>query len=1124
MNKKLLGLVFVIAIVAVGLSTSLKDIFFNSPIRLASVENGLLPDFRITALRYLNPDNLAQEIQNPIRGDRVVPVVTIENTGEEASNRFYVNVEDLTTAVGGNPDGSITFATSGILVENLAPGERRNIQTIGDFILRSQGGNHEWRVTSDPYDTVTEHSEIDNIFSFSTPITDVDWRNPTKDYFADKPRMTPQNIVRNNANEINRNAQFTLETSVRNLDYVNGIDPVNDTVTVALQIDGREVARPIVNLVNGRGTFNYIVRGADLAIGEHAVNVVTDPANAIAESNERNNTVRGNAIRVMEAGAAGQIAIPDLTISNVTYELYNNRGTLVAAADLQRGDLFYVNVSVRNIGTAPINDIFYVDIEDSTRIAGVNNDGSIRYATQGVMFRGVGVNETVTATTISPFVLRGNTGAGERFNLRMKVDPYERTSELNEGNNLYNAEIPIQRIQFTPVTHDYLPYSLRWVPHNVVQMDGTWEINQADTIRFSLRLDDADYVGRGENITVENVPVRIQAGNVTRNVNVTFNDSSMETEVSFTGRELGIGTHPVTISIDSDNRFEESNERNNTREFNNIRVMAEGAYQYEPLPMPELSLESVQLKRLDQNGWTDVAPEQLQRGDRFLPYVTVRNTGTQDPGLFYVIVEDQSRWMRDPNTNQMVHAESGIMIRSIAPGEAATGTTVSPYLIDNTGNGPFLLKFRVDGYERVSEMNENNNFSTFSIPRENVPFDRPVFDFLVDFVGRKPVNVVYQDNAWHMNTSETLDLEITVRNNDYVNADYMDHSVRNLPIDLVIGNNFRRRLLVDLADGVNNAKVPVTISGNQLNVGRNEVSLIVDPENGFVETNERNNYAPNLFNDVVVTVPPVAPNLKATYARFIQVDGDRYYPAITILNDSDIPVEHTFTTFAHNKSDLRGLDEYGQPRYGKLSKQIQRMNAHESIELIFDTLVINANEANKRFNLWAQVDDSGYANFDDIDESNETDNNSLFNIGALVTAIPNAVPFPAPAADPAPAPSTELPSTELPNEVAPAPAPAPSPPAPAPKPAPALAAATGPTLTTKLSAGVKSIKGTCTSTFLNSPKFTAYVNGKVASPTVNCISGKFELVLKIALKAKDSFQIETTKGATKSKSGAVIIK
>lgn len=1112
MYKKIIGASAVLAITGFAVFFN-SNASFDSIINLSSVENGELADFRVTNLRYFDANNPDAQINNPMRGDRVIPQFTIENTGEETAAEFYVLVEDMTRASGLNEDGSISYSGYNIIVENLEPSESRDIRASTPYILQAQGENHRWRVTADAYMSVDEHNEYDNTFNFNTALVANRHATPSFDYLSNEPRMTPSNNIRGDAHEVALNGRFTLNTEIRNMDYIRGLHEVEDTVVAHLVIDDVVVARPVVALTHGRGSFDYVVNGNVLGLGEVAVEVRVDPENAKAEYNERNNTTFGRTIRVLE-NVVAQNPMPrsDLTITNVSYELYNQRGVSVPRASLQRGDLFYPIIRVRNNGTAPTEDIFYVQVEDHSRVGGIDNDGRVVPFATNVMFQPLGVGEEGTATTVSPIVVNGRTGSGDSMRLKLILDPGNYYQELNEENNLQTETITFARAPLQQSSVDFIPMGMRWLPDNVVIHDNTgghYEINQNGNINFAIRIDNGDYVNFPGRNNSHTVPVQVRVGNVTKTVNVEVTEAINEFEVNFTGRELGLGDHQTEVIIDSDNAIAEANENNNSRSHHILRVVERGAHQHVQIARPELGLESVAFKRLDNGVWRDIEPNELQRGDWYYPYITVRNSGTADSRDFYVILEDHSGWMRDPVTGQMGPFQTALYFENITPGESRTATAISPLIVNGTGGERTRLGIKVDGFRNVTEFNEDNNFTSYTIVKEQIPLVLS-YDFVCSFVGRTPVNEV-QAGSWRINTNEILPLEMKIKNIDFVEAAHLDHTVNNLPVEVRIGPNYRRTVMANLTDRVNFVEIPFEVSGADLGVGVFPVEVRVDPLNQFVEYNERNNIASDVYSTITVSQPPVAPNLKVASARFVNIAGNDYYPVVSILNDSDLSVDRSFEVNIHNKGAYVGLDEWDNPRYRKVVMTIQRMAPHETIELVGDGLTVSATEPLRASSIWVEVDASSFRLSGQVVENNETDNSSFYNIGALVDAL---IPAPA-AAEP----------VEVPAPV--------TPPAEAPAPSIAKKLEVKPlielpksdfVITTKPVAGLKVIKGTCAVSLIDNPKFTALVNNQVASPVASCVGGKFELKLKAALKAKDKLIIETTRGKTKTKSSEVVIK
>lgn len=985
--KKLLsfGLIVPLVMALYGCNAPEKpSVQEEGTIELNSIDDGRLPDIEVTELNLI--DENGEEIVDPRRGDIVYPRITFENTGEELAQNFTILIEDLTTATGVAEDGSLRFAQVAIDVESIAPDEIQSLTAGRSFFLRPQRSpgnrnfNHEWRVQVDPWDQLVEHSDRNNTFQFFIPLEHNVRQNPDTDFIIRSISKLPENIVRNGAFEIGPNNESEFKIVVQDNDHIVGFSDEEQEADVEIRV-GNRTFNETAQLHEGTGEVNFTIRARLFEEGEYEISATIDPHNQVGEYNERNNNFSGKTLRITNNPARG-IPWPDLEITNVEYELYNQRGVRLQAEELRRGDIFYPMVTVTNTGNAPIEDeFFYIDMTDSTRIAGINNDGTIRYYESAIRVDALAPGESATETTVSPVVLNPRTGRGD-FVLVFEADKYEYITERDNSNNTYRARIPYEHIGWRPITHDFYPERVVRTPHNVVTQDG-WEVNLPETLALEINIADNDYVDRGEEIVVENVPVRVEIGdNYSREFNIDMNEPFESIELNVTGNQLGLGQHEVRVTI-LDNPHNETNVRNNSRVMGNVSVVEFGAAD-DIGAWPELSLQEIRYQKLTPNGWVNAEPEEIRRGDRFKVFPVVINTGTGESNRFFdVMIEDRSQWMRDPITGEMTGLQTLVdFSEPIGVGQTATNDGISTYIIDNTGRGDFTLRFRVDPYDQIQELNESNNFSVGRIPRENT-YGGDDIDLLVTHFQRSPVNIV-NGEVYRINESETLRFEVTLKNNDQVNRLERDDRIVDVPVRVQIGD-ITKNILITTEDRTGSGTGMIEVTGEELGLGVHDVSITVDPENQFAETNEENNVAPGEYNSVEVIEAPDAPNLVPVSARFVEVGENIYYPIVTIRNEGELPIENSFNTIVHNKGRLRGIDRYGEQRYDNEHNWLDGMTAGEEVEIAVERLEITINpNAITDSEVWVQVDNSGFANFDDVDESNETDNEAFYSIRELV--------------------------------------------------------------------------------------------------------------------------------------------
>ncbi|MBI1743272.1 S8 family serine peptidase [Candidatus Acetothermia bacterium] len=370
---------------------------------------------------------------------------------------------------------------------------------------------------------------------------------------------------------------------------------------------------------------------------------------------------------------------PDLSFANVTFTPSSPR----------IGDLVTINFQVRNTGAGNAG-AFSVEIRDS--------GGSDRRF----------VNSLNAGGSVSLSFQRQVRQNPEDFTLIADVD--NQLDDANRSNNTFTLRVTPQAAS----KPDLIPINPDFSPRNP---------NVGDTVNVTVTVQN---VGTGDagSFLVE---IRDSAGTDRRTI--TSLTASRTTSVSFS-RRINVNPEIFTITVDSTNQVDESNESNNTI---TLRVDA-----IQPVAKPDLTIERL-----------DAVPSAPRVGDNVNLNVSVRNIGSVSAGPFVVQISD-----------------SGGTDRQSFSGLSANGSLSLTFTRRMNSNSE-LFTVTVDAFNQVDESNENNNTSQIRVNAQQ-PVQRP--DLVIDRMMPSPTTPRVGDN---------VTINVVVRNQGSGNAGFFVVEVRD---------------------------------------------------------------------------------------------------------------------------------------------------------------------------------------------------------------------------------------------------------------------------------------------------------------------------------------------------------
>lgn len=341
------------------------------------------------------------EPATPQDGDVVVVRVNVRNVGDAPARDVVVRLAEV-TETGLAPIGSPR------LVDTLAPGGEETALFLYD--TTGLAGEHTLRVDVDPQNAVAEADETDNSVMLTLVVTPPPGPNllVQESDIAFNPALPEAGQAVTVTVTVHNDGEVTASSVVvAFFDATNGTPkPIGSKTTIpAVPAGGSETAQTVVDTTG--------------LVGERTIQVVVDPDNTVAETNEEDN----------EASATLTIAPP-----SQPSELPN---LVVASGDItfdpatpNAGDPVTITVTVRNSGKADASSVSVAFFDDT--------GGSPTPIGTTQVIDEIPANESGTAS-----VVYDTTGkAGERV-IRVVVDPDNAIKESNEEDNEASSKLTV---------------------------------------------------------------------------------------------------------------------------------------------------------------------------------------------------------------------------------------------------------------------------------------------------------------------------------------------------------------------------------------------------------------------------------------------------------------------------------------------------------------------------------------------------------------------------------------------------------------------------------------------------------------------------------------------------------
>jgi len=352
------------------------------------------------------------------------------------------------------------------------------------------------------------------------------------------PVLTPDLLV----SEVSATGTFTNQDATVNFTVKNQGNGAAGA-SVAYIYDGNTLLGQVnVSALAAGGTFNgsYTIAAGTLTAGTHSIKVVTDATNLVAESNESNNS----ASQSLTVAAPPVILMPDLLVSGIT--LSSNSVTTQQAVTL--------NFTVKNQGSNSAGaSIAY--IYDGDTLLGQVNVGALN---AGAVYNG------------SFNIAAGKLAAGTH-SLKVVTDATDMVAESNESNNTATQSLTVTAPVVTG--HDIMGYAPSgWESSLVIaQKQGNWVSNDdmgeyADTV---ITNEDNIFISWGSKDATSEATQYYEVDLYVDGKNVTgwyspANSKPNSYIVDYNIGKLALGTHTITLKLDSSNAVAETNEDNNT--------------------------------------------------------------------------------------------------------------------------------------------------------------------------------------------------------------------------------------------------------------------------------------------------------------------------------------------------------------------------------------------------------------------------------------------------------------------------------------------------------------------------------------------------------------------------------
>jgi subtilase family serine protease len=638
----------------------------------------------------------------PTTGQTLTVTATVSNPGSAASTNVAWQMKVDGTVVG-----------SGTIL-SLAPNGSAPVSAanMGPYAA----GSHTAELVVDPQNAIAESDEGNNttsqVFTVSqTPVVDLVAGSLT----IAPPSPTTGQTVR-------------LSSAVTNTSSMAAA-----SVAWEIRVDGAVVGSGTVpNLApNGSAPVSVLSLGP-YAVGTYTVELLVDPQNAIAETNESNN--------ISSAPLTVRLApVLDLVAGTLT----------VNPSSPTTSQLVSLNATVINAGNTATDVAWQLKVD-----GGVVWSGTIlRLAPNG--------SAPVSAANLGPHAAGSHTA-------ELVVDPANAIAESNEGNNsasrsfMVSPTPALDLVAETVTVSPAAPMTTQVVTLNATVSNAGNAL--ATNVAWQLTLDGTEVRSGTIPSLAPNGSAPVSAANL---------------------GPFPVGAHTVELVVDPQNALAESNEGNNS---------ASRGFVVSPIPVLDLAAGTVIL-----------SPPVPTSSQLVSLNATVRNAGNT--------AATNVAWQL--NVDGRV-AGSGT-ISSLAPNGNASvsAANLGPYAA-----GTHIAELLVDPQNALAETNETNNISS-------APFTvgvAPVVDLAAGTVTVTPANPT---------TSMLVTLNATVSNAGNTAASNVAWLFK---VDAaVVGSG-------TIASLTANGSAPVSVTNlGPYAAGNHTAQLIVDPQNTIAETNKENN-------------------------------------------------------------------------------------------------------------------------------------------------------------------------------------------------------------------------------------------------------------------------------------------
>lgn len=327
-----------------------------------------------------------------------------ENVPDKITVALYVDGKDVED-----------IKATALIADGLVAGgtERVRIEWTVDVGL----GIHQIYVGIDPFNTVSEQNEDNNIVEYGT----IDVQPPLPDLMIE-----PDDIT------FSQNPTYIGETVFINatIHNIGSIDAENFIVDIYLD---DELLASLITSIPGNSIYNHSLPFIPEEAGEFKVRVEVDTEDIISEANEYNNIAQKP--ELLEVLSVDK---PDLEPTGITYN-----GSDTIDMKYKIGDTIQINITVENTGTQDVIQAFNI----TTRIVWVKVEDDTETTVLGTETHNKSILSSVPVGEKIYIEIEYRTKGS--FYVVVDVDPEDVIDEINEFNNrmVGDRQDPIPRLR-----------------------------------------------------------------------------------------------------------------------------------------------------------------------------------------------------------------------------------------------------------------------------------------------------------------------------------------------------------------------------------------------------------------------------------------------------------------------------------------------------------------------------------------------------------------------------------------------------------------------------------------------------------------------------------------------------